>query len=72
MKTRIIVNKNTELVRQVREALSLNDGYCPCQMEHSDDSRCMCKEFRDMVEGQCHCGLYIKLLIKEPMEETDG
>ncbi len=24
------------------------------------DTKCMCKEFREMDEGMCHCGLYIK------------
>lgn len=25
-----------------------------------DDTVCMCKEFREMEEGMCHCQLYVK------------
>lgn len=26
----------------------------------TDDTVCMCKEFREMEEGMCHCQLYVK------------
>ena len=26
----------------------------------NDDTVCMCKEFREMEEGMCHCQLYVK------------
>lgn len=25
-----------------------------------DDTKCMCKEFREQESGWCHCGLYYK------------
>ena len=25
-----------------------------------EDTVCMCKEFREMEEGACHCQLYVK------------
>lgn len=35
--------------------------YCPCSLDRSDDTVCMCKEFRDAPEGTtCHCGIYSK------------
>ena len=34
--------------------------YCPCSLERTDDTVCMCKEFREMDKGICHCQLYIK------------
>ena len=34
--------------------------YCPCSLVRNDDTVCMCKEFREMEEGTCHCQLYIK------------
>ena len=34
--------------------------YCPCSLVREDDTVCMCKEFREMEEGICHCQLYIK------------
>ena len=40
--------------------LNKNDGYCPCSTVKNEDTKCVCKEFRDMGEGICHCGLFIK------------
>jgi hypothetical protein len=42
------------------ELVAANDGYCPCAIEKNEDTRCMCKEFREMDEGECHCGRYKK------------
>lgn len=35
--------------------------YCPCSLVRNDDTVCMCKEFREMEEGTCHCQLYVKI-----------
>jgi len=56
----IKVNTDSELVANVRQALKDNGGYCPCSLIKSEDTKCMCKEFREMESGTCHCGLYIK------------
>ena len=29
-------------------------------IEKNEDTKCMCKEFREMASGTCHCGLYTK------------
>jgi len=42
-------------------AVSKNDGYCPCKVEKTPDTKCMCKEFRDQKRGVCSCGLYNKV-----------
>lgn len=56
-------NPDKEYVKSIREQLKENNGYCPCVLEKTPDSKCMCKEFKDMIErgetGTCHCGLYI-------------
>lgn len=57
---RIHVNKDKELVAKVRAALKENDGYCPCRLDKTPDTLCMCKEFREMESGECCCGLYWK------------
>lgn len=44
----------------VLRALKNNQGYCPCRLEKTPDTKCMCKEFREQLEGECHCGLYVK------------
>ena len=45
----------------VAEKLKENGGYCPCSLLRNEDTKCMCKEFREMKQGECHCGLYIKV-----------
>lgn len=58
----IRLSKDKELVDTIKKALKNNDGYCPCRMEKNEDTKCMCKDFRDQVdrheEGTCHCGLF--------------
>ncbi|MBR4022600.1 MAG: ferredoxin thioredoxin reductase catalytic beta chain [Ruminococcus sp.] len=60
---RITTNSNKELVNQIREKLKDNDGYCPCRVQKNEDTKCMCKEFKEQMErgelGECHCGLYV-------------
>lgn len=57
---RIILNPDKEYVAEVRRQLKNNGQYCPCSLIKSNDTKCMCKEFREMDEGMCRCGLYIK------------
>ena len=57
---KIKVSEDKEHVARIREQLKQNDGYCPCQLIRNDDTKCMCKEFREQETGECHCGLYIK------------
>lgn len=56
-------NPDKSLVKEIREQLKANNGYCPCVLQKIPNSKCMCKEFRDMIDrgetGTCHCGLYI-------------
>lgn len=62
----IKLSENKELVEQIKKTLKENGGYCPCTFVHNDDTKCMCKEFRDAIKkddffGSCHCGLYEKI-----------
>lgn len=56
-------NPDKEFVKTIREQLKANNGHCPCSLEKTPDTKCMCKEFREMMAnnetGSCHCGLYI-------------
>ena len=60
---KITTNSNKELVAEIRAKLKDNDGYCPCSLIKSADTKCMCREFREQMErnepGECHCGLYV-------------
>ena len=57
---KIIQNPNEDLVEQMLKALKENSNYCPCKIEKTKDTKCMCKEFREQKDGWCHCGLYYK------------
>jgi len=57
---RIVENSDRELVNDIRKQLKENGGYCPCRIQKIPENKCMCKEFREQEEGECHCGLYIK------------
>ena len=53
-----------ELAQAIRAAIREAQGHCPCVLEQfrNDDTKCMCKEFREApADTVCHCGLYIKL-----------
>lgn len=58
---KIILNPDKELVEEIIKQKNANGGYCPCMLEKTPDTKCMCKKFREQQEGMCHCGLYIKI-----------
>ncbi len=58
-------NDNEKIVNAIRDGLKKKDGHCPCRLEQTEDTMCMCKEFREQIadpefEGFCHCMLYYK------------
>ena len=62
---KITVNQDEAVVKTVREGLKRTGGYCPCRLEQTEDTKCMCKEFKVQIadpnfEGFCHCMLYYK------------
>ena len=63
MKTRITLSSDKEQVNKIKKALKENNGYCPCRLKNTEDTKCMCREFREQKEGSCHCGLYVKTII---------
>lgn len=58
---KITTNPDKDLVKTIREKLKANDGYCPCRLIKNEDTKCICKQFLEQEEGECHCGLYIKV-----------
>ena len=56
----ITLNKNNPKLQDVLQKIRDNNGYCPCAIVKSKDTKCQCKEFREMTEGVCHCGAFIK------------
>ena len=54
--------KIVEIAPLVKTWVEKNDGYCPCAVEKTEDTKCICKEFREQKEsGVCHCGRYYKI-----------
>ena len=65
MAAKIQLNPDAEMVKIVREGLEKRGGYCPCRREQTEDTKCICREFREQMadpefEGFCHCMLYYK------------
>ena len=59
------LNPDKEIVKSVKEGLKRTGGYCPCRVQRTEDYKCICKEFRELIadpefEGFCHCMLYYK------------
>lgn len=61
-KSVIKINPDTEMAKLAREMLKENDGYCPCALDKNEDTKCMCKYFRELESGMCNCGLFIKVI----------
>ncbi|MCQ2462422.1 MAG: ferredoxin thioredoxin reductase catalytic beta chain [Clostridia bacterium] len=62
---KIIFNPDEKIVETVKKGLEMTGGYCPCRRERTEDTKCMCTEFREQIkdpefEGFCHCMLYYK------------
>ena len=55
-------NPNEDALKEIVEAVDANEGYCPCALVKDDDTKCMCKEFRDNEDTDfCHCGRFYKV-----------
>lgn len=62
---KITYNPDENIVKLIKEGLEKRGGYCPCRTEKNEDTKCMCREFREQIkdpdfEGFCHCLLYYK------------
>ena len=62
---KVRLNDNEAVVNSVKEGLKRTGGYCPCRVEHTEENKCMCQEFRAQIqdpnfEGYWHCMLYYK------------
>ena len=53
----VIVEINTDIRKLVEDT----DGYCPCTVIKNEDTKCMCKQFKEQESGVCHCGRFEKV-----------
>ena len=60
---KVITNPDKDFVKEIRKKLKENNGHCPCSLIKNEDTKCVCKEFKEQIakgiSGECHCGLYI-------------
>ncbi len=54
-------NLNKQEQDKIRESIKENGGYCPCQIDKNENTKCICNNFLNGKEKECHCGLYIKI-----------
>lgn len=64
---KVKLNPDGEIVKMIKEGLEKTGGYCPCRRERSEETKCICAEFKEQIndpefEGFCHCMLYYKSL----------
>ena len=43
------LNENKEIVETIKEGLKQSGGYCPCRLEKTEETKCICKEFKEQI-----------------------
>lgn len=68
-KYKIVLNDDLPLVAEVNRQLQETRGYCPCALIWNEDTRCVCKAFKELLangeETECACGKYKIIKITE-------
>ena len=54
--------KIVEVNPNIKKLVDDNNGYCPCLIQKNEDTKCMCKDFREQKSGLCHCGRFEKVV----------
>lgn len=54
-----------EINPEIGELVKQNDGYCPCAIQKNENTKCICKEFREAESGVCYCGRFEKQSLGE-------
>ena len=58
---KLTIQPDKEIKDTILKAIKENQGYCPCQLEKTEDTKCVCKSCLEMPAGSwCHCELYYK------------
>lgn len=61
MEFKIELNPDKQKVAEIKLLIKQSGGYCPCQLFKTEDTKCICKIFKEQKEeGWCHCELYFK------------
>lgn len=54
--------KIIEVNPAIKDLVDANNGYCPCTVVKNDDTKCICREFKEQKSGLCHCGRFEKVV----------
>lgn len=58
---KIFPNPDKEVYESVTKEIKANDGYCCCRIVRNENTRCVCKDFKEQqTEGLCYCERFIK------------
>lgn len=57
----VLLNTDNQDINVILDRIHENNGYCPCATDKNEETKCMCKDFREMKEGICKCGAFIKV-----------
>lgn len=52
------LNPDMEYRKDILAKLKANDGYCPCAIVKSEDTKCKCKDMRE--NNICECSLWVE------------
>lgn len=68
---KIVKNPDNDIYEEVTLLVKSNNGYCPCIPDKTNDTRCICKAFREQqTAGECHCGRFVKVEFKLSCSEV--
>lgn len=72
-KFKVIKNPNEKIYEKMTQAVEKSDFHCPCLLERTPETLCICEDFRNsypkVEEGEteifCHCRRYKKIVVDE-------
>lgn len=61
-KVRLNEKLTVKKVNAILDAIDKNDGYCPCQVGKTPDTKCHCSDFKNnkKIGEPCICNIYVK------------
>lgn len=63
--------EDKELLDEILRQLKDNDHFCPCSLTRTQNDKCMCEQFRNVINSgeigthECACGRYIATITED-------
>ena len=65
---KIVQNPDKAKYDEMTQAVKDCDGYCPCELERTPETKCMCAAFRHQdTPGFCPCQRFQKIEVDDDM-----